>query len=131
MGTQTGVDAKNKDTCRESPPRRPECTSVACVHRMLYCISSLCQMALSIRLFNHFLVERAFSKHQVIVGAFLNDTAIIDDGDTVRIPHCLQSMSYNDGGHFSNSLITTGFKEMIQSLLYNPLTFTVQSTEDR
>lgn len=65
------------------------------------------------------------------MGAFLNDATIIDDGDTVCIPHCLQSMSYNDGGHFLLSLIGTGFKEMIQSLLYNPLTFTVQSAEDR
>lgn len=98
---------------------------------MLYCILSLCQIALSISLFNHFLVDGTFLKHQVIVGTFLNDATVIDDGNAVRIPHCLQSMRNDDGGHFSIRLITTGFKEMIQSLLYNPLTFTVQSAEDR
>ena len=126
-GTQTGVDAKNKDH-PQGHPSAPQ------LHVFIeHCISlfSFSQIALTIRLFYHFLVDRAFSKHQVIVGAFLNDATIIDDGNTVRTPHRLQSMCYNDGGHFPISLITTGFKEMIQSLLYNPLTFTVQSAEDR
>ena len=69
-------------------------------------------------------------EHQVIVSALLNDATVIDDGDAVRIPHRVQSMGYNDGGHFLIGLITTGFKEMIQSLLYNPLAFTVQSAVD-
>ena len=131
VGDPDCVNAKIK-ICIESHPHGDP--SAPQLHVFIeHCISSFSfsQVALTIRLFYHFLVDRAFSKHQVIVGAFLNDATIIDDCDTVRIPHCLQSMSYNDGGHFSLSLIGTGFKEMIQSLLYNPLTFTVQSAEDR
>ena len=104
---------------------RSECTSAAVKH----CISLLCQIALSIRLFHHFLIDGAFSKHQVIVSALLNDATILDDGDEVRISDRLQSMGNNDGGHFSIGLVTTGFKEMIQSFLHNPLAFTVQSAE--
>ena len=108
------------------PRIRPGCTSAACKIIILYCISSFCQIALSIRIFYHSLVDGVFLKHQVIMSTFLNDATIIDNGDAIRIPHRLQSMGYNDSGHLSIDLVTTGFKEMVQSLLHNPFTFTIQ-----
>lgn len=65
------------------------------------------------------------------MGAFLNDAAIADDGDAVSISYRLQSVGNDDCGHLSTNLVAgSRFKEMIQSLLHNSFTFTVQSAGD-